>query len=253
MRLTGIYQIHNIVSGGRYYGKAVDLARRWRRHRYDLKADKHFNPHLQRAWNRYGAGSFVFSVVELCATEELPEKEQMLLRRWVGLSRCYNTSLTSDNPMQGRKHSAETRQKMSQSHKGKTVSEGTREKMSAAKKGITLTEAQIEARTGWSHSEEWKAWMSKQSRALSSDPTELARRSKPVVGYCPKTGVVVVRFSSGINAERLGGFSQSCVTACANHQRKTHRGLRWEFESNGDVVPLEVTLEVEDLQCDSGA
>lgn len=41
----------------------------------------------------------------------------------------------SKNPMYGKKHTEETREKLSETHKGKIFSKGTKEKLSRAKKG----------------------------------------------------------------------------------------------------------------------
>lgn len=55
--------------------------------------------------------------------------------------RYYNTTLCSNTPsMRGKKHSQETRKKISESNKGKFVSEETRKKISDSHKGKKHTE-----------------------------------------------------------------------------------------------------------------
>ena len=48
---SGIYQIINTVDGKRYIGRSNHLDKRWKMHSWLLKANRHFNVHLQRAYN----------------------------------------------------------------------------------------------------------------------------------------------------------------------------------------------------------
>ena len=75
--MRGIYQIRNKENGKTYIGSSEDIFSRWNGHKSDLKYNIHRNPHLQRAWNKYGASSFLFRIVE-CVDEEvsLIEREQ---------------------------------------------------------------------------------------------------------------------------------------------------------------------------------
>lgn len=69
-----------------------------------------------------------------------------------------NSMCGKNNPWYGNHHSAETRKKMAESHKGKALSEETRRKMSESSKGKSLSEEtrkkMSEARKGKTHSEE---------------------------------------------------------------------------------------------------
>ena len=51
---SGIYQILNKVNGKSYVGQTDDFEIRERNHRNSLRANKHFNKHLQSSWNIYG-------------------------------------------------------------------------------------------------------------------------------------------------------------------------------------------------------
>lgn len=48
--MTGIYRIRNIKNGKIYIGQSVDISHRWACHLYDLRNNRHANPHLQRAY-----------------------------------------------------------------------------------------------------------------------------------------------------------------------------------------------------------
>ena len=70
---AGIYLITNVASGRVYIGRALDIVRRWRAHRSDLKAGRHKNKHLQRAWSAYGPEAFEFSVYWLLG--DVPQRQ----------------------------------------------------------------------------------------------------------------------------------------------------------------------------------
>lgn len=58
--ISGIYAIVNTVNGHRYIGSAVDVQRRWDKHKAELRRGNHHSRHLQNAWNKYGECSFSF-------------------------------------------------------------------------------------------------------------------------------------------------------------------------------------------------
>ena len=76
----GIYCIENIVNGKKYVGQSVDIASRFIKHRYLLRNNKHYNVHLQGAWNTYGEDNFLFYVLEECNTALLDEREQYYIK-----------------------------------------------------------------------------------------------------------------------------------------------------------------------------
>lgn len=59
-----------------YLGSAIDFVARKNRHLYDLRRGKHHNSILQRIYNKYGAESLSFSVVEECTTINLQKREE---------------------------------------------------------------------------------------------------------------------------------------------------------------------------------
>lgn len=73
--MIGIYKIENKANGKVYIGQSIDIDNRWKNHRCELRRNAHYNDHLQRAWNKYGEDSFVFSIIEECVETELDEKE----------------------------------------------------------------------------------------------------------------------------------------------------------------------------------
>lgn len=153
-----IYMILNGVNGKVYIGKSINIKKRFQKHRYHLNHNNHPNSHLQSAWNKYGKSNFSFLVLEECDDQYLDEAEV----EWI--SKCNSTDpskgynlenggdsgyVLSDeikkkisiknkgknNPFYGKKHSEESRRKMSESRKGKSPSNETLRKMSENFKG----------------------------------------------------------------------------------------------------------------------
>lgn len=175
---SGIYAITHVVNGKQYIGSAVNIERRWKDHRRHLDKGVHHSSHLQRAWNKYGADAFAFSVLEYVSDiTRLIEREQHYMDvrfaargsiEYNGRPRAENClgfihtaasrQLMSDklkgrpctwrHKLKGRKLSAETRAKLSRMAIGRRGKSGwkhtteTRQRMSDAKKGKPLSDAQ---------------------------------------------------------------------------------------------------------------
>ena len=186
----GIYMITNTANGYFYVGSARNLRKRWADHRSYLKKQRHHNPHLQAAWNKYGAGAFAFSVLEvvpdlgglLVAEQRWLDHYQAAIRR-----DCYNFLPTAGSHL-GRKRSAETRARLSAANTGKKHSDEAKAKMRAAKLGRTLTaehKAKVAATsTGrkYIRTEEWKA----QYRKLSVEQVREFRQLRAAGWSLPR-------------------------------------------------------------------
>lgn len=143
---SGIYQIVNRVNGKKYIGSAINIVSRWDRHRRELDAGKHHSPHLQRAWNKYGQDSFHFGVISYCDKDSLLATEQ----QWIDAAVPeYNVAKNTLAPMTGRKHSEETRAKMSAIQTGRKHSAITKHKLREINTGKVCS---IEARAQISQS-----------------------------------------------------------------------------------------------------
>lgn len=134
---TGIYRIRHLESDKYYIGSTSrSLMKRRNEHFYHLNKNSHSNRHLQNAWNKYGAESFVFEVLLYCDPENCLIYEQLALDH---LQPEYNICLIAGNSL-GRKLSQETKRKLSEAHRGKHLSEETRRKMSKSKRGKRLSD-----------------------------------------------------------------------------------------------------------------
>ena len=81
----GIYGIRNLLNGKVYIGKTgMNFGDRWDSHRSLLNNGKHDNPHLQKAWDKYGQDNFEFIIIEDCGIDELSDREKYYieLKKW---------------------------------------------------------------------------------------------------------------------------------------------------------------------------
>ena len=112
---SGIYQILNHTNNKCYIGSSKHLLNRWsKEHKPALNSNKHYNRHLQNAWNKYGETNFEFIILEECPIEKLTEKEEYWIENHKSWDRNYGYNLTRF--ANGRRIiSDETRQNMSES------------------------------------------------------------------------------------------------------------------------------------------
>lgn len=127
-----IYSIVNEINGACYIGSTVgkDGKHRWQRHKSDLNKNIHHSKYLQRAWNKYGADFFKFTILEY-VDEKILEIEQKYLddRRYNYPQYLnYNVCWVAGN-CSGRKHSDETKKKISESRKGAKYSDNDKRKL----------------------------------------------------------------------------------------------------------------------------
>lgn len=119
---SGIYQILNIENQKRYIGSSENLSKRLANHKRSLSLNKHKNPHLQQAWNKYGEQSFKFEILLLCEPQDLLVNEQMYFD-FYPVSGLYNICLFAGNT-KGYKHNEVSKEKISQRSKGNTFGKG---------------------------------------------------------------------------------------------------------------------------------
>lgn len=116
---TGIYEIRNTYDGKRYIGSALDFDTRFRAHLNDLRKNKHFNRHLQFAWNKYGEESFRIAPIIICSANDLLFYEQRVLDAfWESL---YNLAPTAGSQL-GWVPTEETKRKISIARTGQSIS-----------------------------------------------------------------------------------------------------------------------------------
>lgn len=121
---SGIYAITNMRDCKKYIGQSVNIQKRWREHKNALEQNRHFNIHLQRAWNR--GDRFEFSVIEKCDKDKLNEREIYWIAYYNTMDMQFGYNLCAGGESTtGRECSTETRKKISNSNRGRKCSAET--------------------------------------------------------------------------------------------------------------------------------
>jgi group I intron endonuclease len=227
-----IYMLRNKINDKIYIGQTYrPIQKRLEEH----KVGKNIGcVAIYRAIQKYGWDNFEKDWYE-CPYEDLNFDEELLVREMGTLSPDgYNlregggshgkmsveskqkmsvSTRGENNPMYGKRHSDETKQKNREKHLGKTLSEETKKKLS-------------EANIGRIHTDESKQKMSE------------ARRGK---NYCSikvyqynLDGTFIDSFDSCRDAARQLKKGHSAIGRCANGTYKTAYGFKWSYNKSDE-------------------
>lgn len=162
-KYSGVYCIENMVNGKRYIGMDIELwdHNRWFGHRSQLRGNIHKNPHLQAAWNKYGESNFKYFELEKCSPEKMAELEIYYIRKYRTRNCEHGYNLTNGGDgNHGWVPSAETRKKISESHKGeKNPNFG--KKLNEKQRSAIIRFGKDNFNFGKPKTEEQKSWLKK--------------------------------------------------------------------------------------------
>ena len=245
--ICGIYMIKNKINNKIYIGQASDIYHRWDEHVRALRGQYHHNQHLQRAWNKYGETNFEFNIVEECDEYELNAREMYWIAVYNSYSNGYNQTEGGDG-IRGFTHTDETKQKISSAAKerlsvaanhpmyGKKHSEESRTKMSAAQiKRFENPEQRAKiskSRSGVSYSEETCKKHSEKAKGMNNP------RARAV--YCIELDEY---FWGATEAHEKYGININSICACCRGRRQsagkhpvTGEKLHWVYADEWKVA-----------------
>lgn len=152
---AGIYCFINKTTGKRYIGQSVYMMDRKGHHLMDLRKNEHDNDYFQKAFNKYGEEDFVFEILEVIDKLEdgtndkvkLTEREQYWMDFYKAHDREYGYNINpsaSINPMQGRNHTEEAKQKIREAATGRSPSQETRDKIAETIRDVAKPKINME-------------------------------------------------------------------------------------------------------------
>jgi len=111
----GIYKIVNMATGQCYVGQSQRVKKRLKEHFRLLRSNKHTNPHLQNAYNKYGAEHFYGALeVECDSPDEMDALEEAFINgaAWFEEPTVYNIADFAKAPMRGKTHSEASKERI---------------------------------------------------------------------------------------------------------------------------------------------
>lgn len=210
-----IYCIENIINGKKYVGSAVNYIKRCNNHKSALRLKTHTNIKLQRAWNKYGEGNLIFSILECVPNlDELVSREQYYIdtmKPWYNIAPCAHSML-------GFKHTEESKNKISKNNakiwKGKKLPEWVKERMRKPKSDETRLKLSEYA-----------------SNRPSSHNAKLGDSiGNPVIQYDLNSLEPIQEFKSVLEASRITNTCDSSIRKVCSGYRNKAGGYFWKFK-----------------------
>ncbi len=184
--MIGIYKIVNTLNNKVYVGSSCNINNRWNQHKKSLSNNTHHSLKLQRTYNKYG-DIFIYELITECKIEDLLTEEQYYIELLNSYKNGYNSvsiagsnlgmkhTIETKNKLKessigntnriGKKHTEESKLKISIKLKGKVLSDETKLRMSESQMGKKMSTESVEktkiANTGKKRTDETKSKMSK--------------------------------------------------------------------------------------------
>ena len=120
--MIGIYGIRNNSNSKIYIGSSVNIEKRWRRHKLELKNKTHSNKYLEKAYYKYGESVFDFILLEVCTKEILLDREMYYIEHYKSLEKEFGYNLLIPRQHATMSSAVEYSKILSEASKGKKPS-----------------------------------------------------------------------------------------------------------------------------------
>ena len=226
-----IYQIRNIVTDKVYIGRAKRFLKRKSEHIRHLESGKHHSQYLQRSYDKHGRDSFVFEIVELCLEHELISREQYYLDLYIFSDRWDETYNVSKSALgtEGYKFSEESKQRLSEQRRGENNSFYGKKHSEETRKKISI------AATGRKPSKEARKKMGDSRRGEKNHfynkipEKAVAKIRKPVAKIDKDTGEILEVFNSLTEAGKSLGKKPATICQACKEPHRTAYGFKWRY------------------------
>jgi group I intron endonuclease len=218
-----VYQIVNKLNDHKYIGSTNNFNKRKSEHFRKLKKKEHHSIYLQNAFNKYGSENFKMTAIIECTLTEKLVLEQHYLTIF---KPEYNMSISATAPMQGRKHSEETLNKL----KGKPGLVKEKCWMYGKKWTPEFREKVIKIRTGQKRTEEFKETQSK--NAIKNNQWEFLKEhiENNKVKIIDSNGLI---HNSMVECSKFHGIAVSTVCdILKGRHSKTRKGVSFKYYEN---------------------
>lgn len=232
----GIYQIRNLVNGKIYIGSSVNMNKRRKQHFLKLKQQRHCNPKLQNAYNKYGEANLMFEVVEIVLDKTiLAEREQYYIDTLNAVNEGYNICPVAGNTL-GLKLSEEARYNIGKAQYKPVVCLETKQvynsvleatnvclkkdkssEISHCCKGSRITAGGYH----WRYKEDYDKLTSAEIYQIILHKPNQKRNI-----LCVEHNII---YDSIATASKILNISRSAINHCCNGRKKTAGGFHWRY------------------------
>lgn len=220
---SGIYIITNSANNKKYIGSSINVYRRHREHKNSLINNKHYNIHLQGAFNKYGRECFSLKVIE----RNIPKIDLFKLERY------YIVKYKTFNPQLG--------YNMTLPEDDNNIREYSAETLAKMSKATTMNHHNLRT------NEEYEAHM--ESRRIRDINNQIAKKeleeknlklygsihhranSKEVTAICYKTNKVIGTYNTLAQLSKDLGISEKTASLVLNHTKNNYGTKTWQAKS----------------------
>lgn len=235
-KISGIYCIQNKKDGKRYIGQSNNIYHRWYEHTWQLNNRKHYNRHLQSAWNKYGSDNFEFTILTLCSKDKIDNTERKLIKKYKTTREEYGYNFESGG-VSNKKSAKSTCDRIGETH-SKSVCQYSKDgKFIASYKSM----AEATKITGINYKHISQVCRGKQTLAgnfqwrfaneniKSCDSVVIHENTAKLIGKYDFQGNLIQTYDSLMDAARNNNLNFRNISLVCNGKRKSCGGYIWKF------------------------